>query len=1004
MSARGLVPQQITIPFGVGLNQKLDSRALQMPSLTVCLDAQFTEQGGLQTRYPYSALEGSLTDARRIVEHNGELIAFTKDSIYTRYADQASWSSRATYLAAKVSEAPRHITTGNQADCDTARLSGMVVHTWNEGTNIYVAVTDETTGSVTLAPTAIAGTRPKLVPLSSRILIFWRDAAGKLVVHAIDPASDPTDIPSEMAAPVTVLAAASFNLFYDATRLLTTDTAAVVCRRATTSSYSIATVTAGLTVTATTKTRTCDSAIAVASTPSGTQVQVVRTDSVGIFGDFITVSAFADVTVDQALGTTTNTIEQVTAAFRSVADSGFFRCYVFWTGDTGGPLKQTKVNYVNTAGTIGTAVQLAALVTIASRAFDYDGHVFVNVCFAESSSFSGAEYAQLQNTYFLYRAPASVGAAPLLCAKMARERAGGELDAGSPLPGVQLTSGTTGFTWCGVERRIVPIGIGAYSAYSDRGPRDLSVTFDSDEARRCASLGNTLYITGGEILQYDGRQVVEVGFHVYPYQFAGSETAGGSIGANGTYSYKQTFRFDNAAGERERSCSATIANVTIAAQPGGVTFATAGTLPVTHKTSPAVAVEFWRTVVSPGDEAPFYRVTGSDPNTLTNPNGYVVNAPTNDTLATFNDELSDASISDLEAHPENGAYLEHLAPPAATIICAATDRLFLAGVAGDPHRVWYSRQRQDGEVASFHDALTVDVPRMGGDITAIAFRDGVLYVWRRAALYAFPGDGFNNLGQGQNFGPSRLLSSDVGCVSMEALAQTATGYVFKGSKGWHVLDGSSVQYIGGPISDYDSDTIVAVHVLEGQHQIRVLSTARMLVLDTNVNQWAEWTIADGLHACLWNGTYHYLVTGGVKAEQTAYGSSLTYGMDIETAWIPLGQIQGFGRVWEIKVLGEFRSAHWLRVTLSRNWLTTSFQTKDWPAYPTTVGCPLQVEHRPSIQEMQAIKIRLTAIRLVEEGDELVTYPPTGEALKLSHLALEVGLERHLARLPMAQVQ
>ena len=49
-------------------------------------------------------------------------------------------------------------------------------------------------------------------------------------------------------------------------------------------------------------------------------------------------------------------------------------------------------------------------------------------------------------------------------------------------------------------------------------PLEITFEFDNDRARRCVRLGETLYITGGQIIQYDGEGVAEVGFHAMPYR------------------------------------------------------------------------------------------------------------------------------------------------------------------------------------------------------------------------------------------------------------------------------------------------------------------------------------------------------------------------------------------------------------------------------------------------------------------------------------------------------
>src|SRR5207253_7865856 len=93
---------------------------------------------------------------------------------------------------------------------------------------------------------------------------------------------------------------------------------------------------------------------------------------------------------------------------------------------------------------------------LASRAFAYNGQAYVWLVFALESQFSGANpspfRAQLQNTYLLYRHDTT------LQSKAAFGRAGGYSFFDGHLPGVALTAGTTSFSWCGGERRIIPIG------------------------------------------------------------------------------------------------------------------------------------------------------------------------------------------------------------------------------------------------------------------------------------------------------------------------------------------------------------------------------------------------------------------------------------------------------------------------------------------------------------------------------------------------------------------
>jgi hypothetical protein len=1008
----GLNWQTWHMRFAAGLNQKADPRTLEMPELAVCKDAMFDKLGGLQTRYPFALTSnsifggGTLSDWRVVAENGDELLLFTKDTLYSWNAQLSKWVAKGTHLAVKIDETPRFVTPGDQVDGDRAELSGTIVYAWTEllgsSSKGYVAAIDKTTGNVLMAPTPLAGSaaRLRLTALSTKILLTFYDGTNGLYAYALDPAAPAT----ALAGSSTTVTNTNYGTYYDITRVAGADQAVFAARRNPTTSYIVGTVTAGLVVATSTKARTCDGPIAVSCSPTGTQVQVIRTVDGGgsvttdIKGDLITISTLADVYTAQAVGTAdrgASSMKQVAAAHRSTQDSGQYRCYAFWTTTEIGDASdwKSKSNWVDTGNTLGTEATFLRRLGIGSRAFSYNGRVYFWGVFAGTSSVGyRSAGTQLQNSYFLYRDDG------FLVAKATYQRAGGFAYSVGCLPNVQLTSGSTVFSWCGTERRLVPVGQAGYG-YSDRGPRDITFTFDSNEARRTARLGRTLYITGGEILQYDGQQLVEVGFHVFPWTFTASGTTGNLL--DGTYAVKPTLRWDNSVGDLDRSTTATAAEETISGGPAGISIGNLVPLYITHKTN--ITTEIWRTLKDPTDDAPFYRVTSSDPAVTSNPNRYLTNDPTASYEPTFEDALVDDDAGDLETNPENGSVLISISPPAASIILATETRLFLAGVAGDPDRIWYSKQRSDGQIAAFNAALVANVPPEGGAIKALAIHNETLTVFRERAIYAMPGDGFDNGMGGSNYGPARVVSHDVGAVSQESIAITERGIVFHSSKGkWLLNTGWQIEYIGGPVSDYDSEAPLAVQTVAAKHEIRWLTSSRMLVLNTLAGQWSEWTVGDGLHACMWKGQHVYLASSGPKLEQTTY-AGVDYGMDIETAWIKLADLQGYGKVDHFHILGEYRSAHRLQIKCARDYWKdgdgTFFQTKVWTVSPTTVGARETVKHAPSTKQLEAIKIRITALG---PGTDAA---PTGEALRLTGLSFELGFERGLNRmLPSAQKQ
>ncbi len=1002
----------VPIPLSRGVDTEKDPRALE-GGLAVCRDIVFDEIGGTQLRKPFVDLGGAIlgggtiADARRLVAHGDELLLFTKDSLYSWSPASSAWVLKGTHLALKVAEQSVFARTSDQSQCDRAEMDGVVVYAWLDtgaATEIHVAALDKATGAVLLTPTQVGttGTRPKLLAIDTRILLLFVQGTD-LYGLSINPAS----LALSVAASPTNLT--PVNSYFDACVNQAGDRALVACRLNPTTSYSVHIVTEAAAVsTSSTKARTCDGPIAIAAAPANTRAQIVRSNGTGILGDLLNSGTLGDVFTGQTIGTASATpVNQIAAAYRDVLNDGGYRCYTFWSADeaTDSSSWMLEYNWVDTINGLGTESRLAYRIGVASRAFCHDGHVYVWAVFAGESDFTGAGVAgaraQFQNTYFLYRDDET------LCAKATPFYAGGLVPVTGHLPGVQ-SLGSGAFAWSGTARRIVPLG-GGHKGYAARVPRDITFDFDADEARRSVKLGETVYIAGGEILQYDGVGLYEVGFHVYPWHFGAAELASAGSVANGTYWIKVTDRWDNAKGERDRSTTATVGSVTVAAGPNSIQVATWFANHTTHKTDPAITREVWRTLADPVADAPFYLATSQDPDAGSGDNRYVACDYDVTALASFEDALVDADLAKRETNPENGGILENIAPPPATIIAASHDRIFLGGVAGSPHTVWYSKLRAEGEVASFHDVLTVQVPPHGGDLTALAFLDDVLYAFRETAVYALPGDGFDNAGGGQNYGPARRLPSDAGAVSAEAVALTPQGLVFKSRKGWCLLTrGGSVEYIGGPVAAFDTDEVKAVHVLETNHQIRVLTDSRVLTFDYHpaVMQWSEWTVSGGLDATIWDGTYHVLDDANdVLAEQDDFTGGVDYAYDVETAWLNVGGLLNFGKVRYLMFLGEYRSACRVRIRCAYDFEESDASGPPWvddiyfTVTPTTVGGPLKFRHGPSRPKCQAIKIRITTYA-VGAGT-----PPAGEAVRMTALAMEVGFKRGLyKKLPAAQKQ
>lgn len=1013
----GLEWQPIQLPFVGGLNNKVHEHALEPPELVMCQNVEFDEVGGLRLRKPYSTIgsniypSGTISDVRRFAVDGDELLLFTKDTLYTWSETLTKWVSRGTHLAVKVNEATRFGNTSDQVFADRAQLGNLIVYVWTEvqagGTvRCFLAALDATTLAPVISPTDFGASRvrPRVVATDTKILVFWIETGNGAYVTSITPSA-----PTFTTSGATLIN--SNQQPYDVVKDPAADQVVHVIRNSAGTAYVVTKITAALGATASTKARVADGIVALSVAPAAAdRVQILRTDGNNVRGDLLVVSTLADVFTATAVGAAASTINQLTGAHRSTTDGGFYRCYVFWSaGETSSGILQfdSESNWVDTNNSLGTEAVFLRQQGLASRAFNHEGRIFVWTVFAGQSSGVGSGTtlgvrAQLQNSYFLHRDDGEY------IAKSVWSKAGGFGYQSGHLPGVVSTDGATAYAWCGVERQLIATGGTDHSSYGARAPRDVVFTFDSNDARRTVKLGRTLYISGSPLLQYDGEGLAEVGFEQYPWALGvGPDAAGVSSLAAGPYSWKGTWRWDNARGETERSTTATGEQLTVAG-PSTLIAWSMQPLHVTRKKSSRrnLAAELWRTKINPVLDSPFYLTTSKDPSVTGVPNEYQPNAP-NGVFIFDHDDYTDAILETKEQSPENGGGLPRLAPPPATIMCASDSRLFLAGVAGEPNRIHYSLLRGENEIAAFNSLLSIALPTATGAITALAIMNETLVAFTTTAIYVITGDGFDNLGGGNNYA-ARLLPSNVGALSQSSVATTPGGLIFFSKKGWYRLGiGWELEYIGANVEDYNTDAVpssagfasdhggwLAAQVVDSQHQVRLLSKERLLVWDYLVNKWAEWTEPDGRDLAMWRGSPMKLTVNQPQKEQTTF-TDAAYRMEIETGWIKLSGMQGFGRVRWIEVLGEKKANHQQRIRVARDYQTSYADDR---TITITNSTPTQVRHGPSQQRVEAIKVRVTV--QASGGGNL-----NADVATITGLALEVGLKRGLyKRLPAAQKQ
>lgn len=1003
---------KVFIPLTKGIDTRAHPYALEPPALETCDNAVFAEPGAIGKRRPYSGIDGSsgvniypsgtLSSGgtiRKLAVEGDEFLCFTDTEIYSWSEAMTKWVLKGTHLAIKTTERSRLVRTTEQIDSDRAEHSSVVVFTWTDkGDTAYMAALDKDTGAVLVAPTSqgTGASRLRVIALSTKILAFrFTASSGELAIKSMTPSTIATGVAASYTAINTSCAGTYDIAQYDSTNavIAATDTTASLYRvykydedaaLDSSDSHTISNSNNGIAIAV-----AANSKIVVARVSSTTTVKADLLDS------DLTVSATTDV----SMGTTSSTIEQVTCAFRSTINGAAYRCYVFWSGDestSGAGGFKTEYNYLDTGGGNGSETTLVENSGLASHAFDHDGDIYVWVAFNQST-LSGTSFSAIQNTYFLYDYTG------VMHTKAAFDDAGGHAQSDGSLPSVINTSGNI-FATALNERRIIPIG-GGSTEYSARGIREVVFEFDSNDARRTTRIGETTYISG-HVLQYDGESAVELGFHIYPwYVFAADNDDTGNVD-DGVHAWKCSLSWENAKGELERSTTAAIDEATMG---GGGSDALVQVWPSPHTLKQSArtfpSLEVWRTVAAPVDDSPYHLVTSKDP-TDTGDNQYIDGDPATSAAIQFRDALSDANLVNRETHPENGGALASLAPPCGSIVTAGADRVYLAGVSYDPLLLVYSKLRNQGEVVAFNDRLKVHLPAHGGDITGLALLNETLIVFKKNAIYALDGEGFDNTGAGTNY-VARLIATEVGAKSQEAIALGPMGLLFQSDKGWFLLPGvgQEPKYVGSQIADYDTDTVVDVTVLEGEHMILVSTTSRILAYDYIVDAWSVWSESSLVSACQYDGVHHIATTASIESQDTDH-TAVSYSTVVKTAPIKLDGIAGYARVKQITVLGQYMGAHTFGIALWRDYSGSEFQIKNWTVSPTTAGEPLQFVHGPSIQKMEALQIKLTDIELALIGadPESGGSAPGDDTFKLIGIELLISIKGGLLRLPAAQKQ
>lgn len=688
----------------------------------------------------------------------------------------------------------------------------------------------------------------------------------------------------------------------------------------------------------------------------------------------------------------TGTTSSVILAWTAVAGATGYRVYRGTTAGgentyyaPGNVLTFTDTGAAGTAGTppgantfLGSvaATVLARSVGLGSKPWYVNGTVHVLAAYQSA----------LQPTYFIMTAAGStVGRfAPGV---------GGGLTAKTILPEVTQTStaGIFGLAYLQTDE----IGVQAGVILAQTGVN--TATLDYTAPQMGLELSDDLHLTGGMLHAFDGVQVAEHNFLLYPENVSTSLSGTGGLLGSGSYQYVIVFEWwDNYV--IHQSAPSVPATVTTSTATSQVTL-TIPTLRITNKATP-ISVVVYRTAVN---GTVFYR--------LTPPTSPLVNTMAADTVSYVDSAADSAIIGNAQLYTTGGE-VENWAAPASAIVCSYNNRMMLVS-SENPLEVWFSKQVIQGTPVEFSPFFTMTIDQRGGPVTGMTQMDDKLILFKRNQIFALIGDGPAPNGTPvPAYPPAERVTADSGCKASKSLVLIPTGLMYQSDKGIYLLGRDlSTTYIGAPVEAFNGATVTSATQVPNTTQVRfTLDSGVCMVYDWLIDQWGVFTNLAAADSTIFQGQFTYAQVGGLALTETPgvfTDNGAAIKLRIQTSWLSFAGLQGFQRVWEMLVLGEYRSGHNLRVSVAFDFDPTPHQVVDisaaallaQPAYGqgSPYGTGVFGGQFPLYQfRIKMLQEKCQAVQITIEDNQVA---PFGEGMAISAISFTAGVIGGTKKIP-----
>jgi hypothetical protein len=506
------------------------------------------------------------------------------------------------------------------------------------------------------------------------------------------------------------------------------------------------------------------------------------------------------------------------------------------------------------------------------------------------------------------------------------------------------------------------------------------ITFDFSARPRCVEFGSALFVCGGYLQEFDGRQHGEAGLHLGPDTPSITQLAGSGTFADGQYQITSLFAWRSSNGRLYKSSPALVTTVTVAA--GG------GVARLGYEVRPIP----WSCFRPDGEITLVVYCSALNGSVLHEVGSTVIVAGAYPQVV-----ITDPPTGDEPLLYTTGGILPHFAPPAAWNVIERGNRLFAACNDGHVH---FTKELVDGEsAAQFCDEFVKVRPGADSEPFYVAEMDGNVFAFHKKGIAVFGGPGPNDLGFG-NFTDFQEIAVDVPGITDYTKAvpvKSDSGLLFWTNRGPMMLNRQlQVEPIGLPIETAVSGlTCLDILNLPVRYQAWFLTASKVFVFDYLLKRWSTFPLsytAVGMVE-IDNAVYIAGSDGKVYKELTNTFKS-TDVMKFRTGWIRPENYLGEFRVRKMALLGTKKSAATITVKVYFDYSDTAAETHTlaigtpWTSEPGELVVPLDR------QRCQAVSFE------VYDG----SLSGTNEGITVSGMTLEIGMMAdRIVKVPAAKI-